>query len=69
MDKLCDHRLTTPQVAYLMADVSNVQTSDIKEIHDGLEALSCKLSDLHMQFFAFYLLTLWPANIMTRVLY
>lgn len=30
-------------VAYLMADVSDVQLSDIKEIHDGLEALSCKL--------------------------
>lgn len=30
------------QVAYLMADVSDVQTNDIKEIYDGLEALSCK---------------------------
>jgi D-3-phosphoglycerate dehydrogenase len=30
------------QVAYLMADISNVQTSDIKEISDSLEALSCK---------------------------
>jgi len=30
------------EVAYLMADVSNVQLSDIKEIHDGLEGLSCK---------------------------
>ena len=27
-----------------MADVSDVQTNDIKEIYDGLEALSCKLS-------------------------
>lgn len=35
------------EVAYLMADVSNVQLSDIKEIHDGLEGLSCKfLADL-----------------------
>jgi D-3-phosphoglycerate dehydrogenase len=32
------------QVAYLMADISNVQLSDIKEISDSLEALSCKLS-------------------------
>ena len=30
------------QVAYLMADVSDVQANDIKEIYDGLEALSCK---------------------------
>lgn len=25
-----------------MADVSDVQNNDIKEIYDGLEALSCK---------------------------
>lgn len=31
-------------VAYLMADVSNVQANDIREIHDSLEVLSCKLS-------------------------
>ncbi|KAI0119230.1 hypothetical protein F4814DRAFT_232930 [Daldinia grandis] len=29
-------------LAYLMADVSDVQTSDLKEIQDSLEALSCK---------------------------
>jgi D-3-phosphoglycerate dehydrogenase len=29
-------------IAYLMADVSNVKANDIKEISDGLEALSCK---------------------------
>ncbi|KAK6952290.1 D-3-phosphoglycerate dehydrogenase 2 [Daldinia eschscholtzii] len=29
-------------LAYLMADVSDVQTSDLKEIQDALEALSCK---------------------------
>ncbi|KAH7033330.1 uncharacterized protein B0I36DRAFT_321217 [Microdochium trichocladiopsis] len=31
------------EVAYLMADVSDVQLSDIKEIHDGLEALSSRI--------------------------
>jgi len=31
------------EVAYLMADVSNVQLSDIKEIHDGLEGLSSRI--------------------------
>jgi D-3-phosphoglycerate dehydrogenase len=30
------------QVAYLMADISNVQASEIKDISDSLEALSCK---------------------------
>lgn len=30
-------------IAYLMADVSSVKAQDIKEISDGLEALSCKL--------------------------
>ncbi|KAI1395858.1 hypothetical protein F4819DRAFT_492066 [Hypoxylon fuscum] len=30
-------------VAYLMADVSDVQTSDLKEIHDSLEALSSRI--------------------------
>lgn len=30
------------QVAYLMADISNVQYEQIKDIIDGLEALSCK---------------------------
>lgn len=29
-------------IAYLMADVSSVKVDDIKEISDGLEALSCK---------------------------
>ncbi|KAI1338991.1 hypothetical protein F5Y15DRAFT_384374 [Xylariaceae sp. FL0016] len=31
-------------VAYLMADVSDVQTSDLKEIFDALEALSSRIS-------------------------
>lgn len=30
------------EIAYLMADVSDVKTEDIKEISDSLEALSCK---------------------------
>jgi D-3-phosphoglycerate dehydrogenase len=29
-------------VAYLMADISDVKPSEIKEISDSLEALSCK---------------------------
>lgn len=29
-------------VAYMMADVSDVQTDDLKEISESLEALSCK---------------------------
>jgi hypothetical protein len=41
------------QVAYLMADISNVQTSEIKEISDSLEALSCK----HHEYLDFSLLT------------
>lgn len=31
------------EVAYLMADVSDVQTNDIKEIYDALEALSSRI--------------------------
>ncbi len=34
------------QVAYLMADISNVHTGQIKEISDSLEALSCKFGAL-----------------------
>jgi D-3-phosphoglycerate dehydrogenase len=36
------HRLTQDQVAYLMADISDVAISDIREISDALEALPCK---------------------------
>lgn len=47
-----------------MADISNVQTSDIKEISDSLEALSCK------SFIVFGGLKLtFSARILTRVLY
>lgn len=35
--------INVSQVAYLMADISNVQPSEIKEISDSLEALSCKI--------------------------
>jgi hypothetical protein len=34
--------LMTSQVAYLMADISNVNPAEIKDISDSLEALSCK---------------------------
>jgi hypothetical protein len=32
-------------VAYLMADISNVQRTEVKEIFDSLEALSCKFHE------------------------
>jgi hypothetical protein len=38
------------QVAYLMADVGNVQSNEIKDIYENLEALSCKsihISTIH----------------------
>lgn len=31
------------QVAYLMADISDVRAGDIKEISDSLEMQSCRL--------------------------
>jgi len=34
------------EVAYLMADISNVNTAEIKDIYEALESLSCKLSRL-----------------------
>lgn len=34
------------QVAYLMADISDVRPGQIKEISDSLEALSCKICTL-----------------------
>lgn len=33
--------LTTHQVAYLMADISNVNTSTIKDLYEALESLAC----------------------------
>jgi hypothetical protein len=33
--------LTGIQIAYLMADVSDVKTEDLKEIAEQLDALSC----------------------------
>lgn len=38
-------------VAYLMADVSDVKTEDIAEISDSLEALSCKLHAFQLFWF------------------
>lgn len=35
--------LTPCQVAYLMADISDVSTSVIKELYQSLESLSCKI--------------------------
>jgi hypothetical protein len=49
-----------------MADISDVRTSEIKEISDQLEALSCKHSPLRSS--TRRLLTS-PARIMTRILY
>lgn len=34
--------LTSRQMAYLMADISNVRYEEIKDISESLEALSCK---------------------------
>ena len=48
-----------------MADISNVQTSDLKEIADSLEALSCKLIFI----LAYFLVLTHAARILTRVLY
>jgi hypothetical protein len=50
-----------------MADISNVRTSEIKEISDSLEALSCKCNQWLKRNFTI-LLTL-IARILTRVLY
>lgn len=33
-------------IAYLMADISNVQFGELKELWESLEALSCKCSTL-----------------------
>ena len=33
--------LTVPQVAYLMADVSNVDTNMIRDLYERLEGLEC----------------------------
>lgn len=35
------------EVAYYMADVSNVDTREIKEIYEALEDLSCKFAKCH----------------------
>lgn len=55
------------EVAYLMADISDVSTSEIKEISEALEALSCK------KFLSSYLhgfeTDIFTARILTRILY
>ncbi len=44
MRSLEDYPANAPffQVAYLMADISDVRISEIKEISENLEALSCE---------------------------
>lgn len=37
---------TCSQVAYLMADISDVSTSVIKELYQSLESLSCKICEI-----------------------
>jgi hypothetical protein len=48
-----------------MADISNVQTSEIKEISDSLEALSCRSS----QVLQGRTMLIQAARILTRILY
>lgn len=56
-------------IAYLMADVSDVKAQDIKEISDGLEALSCKSRYIAPIPLRVARLTSCSAKILTRVLY
>jgi hypothetical protein len=51
-----------------MADISNVNLNDIKEISDALESLQCKLLRIIKLNVSFHGLTL-PARILTRILY
>lgn len=54
------------EVAYLMADISNVKEAEIKNLYDSLEMLSCGSSPLYLPNQA---LTCGIAKIMTRMLY
>ena len=36
------------EVAYLMADISNVSGRNLQELYDSLEALSCMLSEIFL---------------------
>lgn len=36
------------EVAYLMADISNVKEAEIKRLYESLEMLSCGSSPLHL---------------------
>lgn len=54
-------------VAYLMADISKVKTSDLKELWENLELLSCKFENHFMKGRA---VANWMiARILTRILY
>ena len=58
------------EVAYLMADISDVNQGEIKDIYEGLEALNCKsLSSLSMDMLGLLTTGCSTARIMTRVLY
>lgn len=60
------------EVAYLMADVSNVTIENIKDLYERLESLSCKSihTTAYVRFnMASRKLTSIAACIMTRILY
>lgn len=54
------------EVAYLMADISNVREAEIKSLYESLEMLSCRLYLLPL---LNQVLTSRIAKIMTRMLY
>lgn len=54
------------EVAYLMADISNVKEAEIKSLYESLEMLSCRLYLLPL---LNQVLTSRIAKIMTRMLY
>ena len=60
------------QVAYLMADISNVDAAKIKDLYERLESLSCMIPNRFF-FFPFFLHSMLTFNriarIMTRILY
>ena len=60
--------LTARQVAYLMADISDVNITVIKDIYQRLESLSCKGVSTPLALDARSANEV-PARIMTRVLY
>lgn len=56
-------------VAYLMADISNVQLAEIKDLWESLEGLSCKKPWKSLLSYCLRLISCPTARIMTRVLY